>query len=36
LRATDTAGRTQPDIVPFNTGGYLFGAVGKHPVLVTT
>jgi hypothetical protein len=24
------------DIVPFNTGGYLFGAVVKHPVLVTT
>jgi DMSO/TMAO reductase YedYZ molybdopterin-dependent catalytic subunit len=34
-RATDTAGRTQPDTVPFNSGGYLFGAVVKHPVTVT-
>jgi DMSO/TMAO reductase YedYZ molybdopterin-dependent catalytic subunit len=34
-RATDTAGRTQPDTVPYNTGGYLFGAVVKHPVTVT-
>jgi DMSO/TMAO reductase YedYZ molybdopterin-dependent catalytic subunit len=34
-RATDTAGRTQPASVPFNTGGYLFGAVVKHPVTVT-
>lgn len=33
-RATDTAGRTQPDTVPYNTGGYLFGAVVKHPVTV--
>jgi hypothetical protein len=33
-RASDTAGRTQPDTVPFNTGGYLFGAVVKHPVTV--
>jgi DMSO/TMAO reductase YedYZ molybdopterin-dependent catalytic subunit len=34
-RATDTARRTQPDTVPFNTGGYVFGAVVKHPVVVT-
>jgi DMSO/TMAO reductase YedYZ molybdopterin-dependent catalytic subunit len=34
-RATDTAGRTQPDTVPYNTGGYLFGAVAEHPVNVT-
>jgi len=33
-RATDTRGRTQPDAVPFNTGGYLFGAVVRHPVTV--
>lgn len=34
-RATDTAGRAQPDTVPYNTGGYLFGAVVRHPVTVT-
>jgi DMSO/TMAO reductase YedYZ molybdopterin-dependent catalytic subunit len=34
-RATDTRGRTQPDTVPFNTGGYLFGAVVRHPVTVS-
>jgi DMSO/TMAO reductase YedYZ molybdopterin-dependent catalytic subunit len=34
-RATDTAGRTQPATVPYNSGGYLFGAVVKHPVTVT-
>ncbi len=33
-RATDKDGTTQPDTVPFNTGGYLFGAVVKHPVTV--
>jgi DMSO/TMAO reductase YedYZ molybdopterin-dependent catalytic subunit len=33
-RATDTAGRTQPDSVPYNTGGYLFGAVVRHPITV--
>jgi DMSO/TMAO reductase YedYZ molybdopterin-dependent catalytic subunit len=33
-RATDTAGRTQPDTVPYNTGGYLFWAVRRHPVTV--
>lgn len=34
-RAIDSAGRTQPDTVPYNTGGYLFGAVVRHPVQVT-
>ncbi|MES1246104.1 MAG: sulfite oxidase [Actinomycetota bacterium] len=33
-RATDNAGRTQPATVPFNTGGYLFGAIVRHPVVV--
>jgi len=32
-RATDTTGRTQPDTVPFNTNGYLFWAVVRHPVI---
>jgi DMSO/TMAO reductase YedYZ molybdopterin-dependent catalytic subunit len=31
-RATDRAGTTQPDTVPFNTGGYQFWAVVRHPV----
>ena len=26
-------GRTQPDTVPFNTNGYLFWAVVRHPVI---
>jgi DMSO/TMAO reductase YedYZ molybdopterin-dependent catalytic subunit len=34
-RATDTAGRTHPESVPYNTGGYLFWAVVRHPVSVT-
>jgi DMSO/TMAO reductase YedYZ molybdopterin-dependent catalytic subunit len=34
-RATDKDGTTQPETVPFNTGGYLFGAVVEHPVTVT-
>jgi hypothetical protein len=34
-RATDFAGNTQPDTVPFNNGGYLFWAVVRHPVTVT-
>lgn len=34
-RATDAAGRTQPDTVPYNTGGYLFWAVVRHPVTIT-
>jgi hypothetical protein len=33
-RATDWAGTTQPDTVPFNTNGYLFWAVVGHPVTV--
>jgi DMSO/TMAO reductase YedYZ molybdopterin-dependent catalytic subunit len=33
-RATDVAGRTQPDVTPFNTGGYFFDAVVRHPVTV--
>jgi hypothetical protein len=35
-RATDWAGRTQPATVPFNTLGYLFSAVVKHPVTVAS
>jgi DMSO/TMAO reductase YedYZ molybdopterin-dependent catalytic subunit len=31
-RATDRAGVTQPDVVPHNTLGYLFGGVVRHPV----
>jgi DMSO/TMAO reductase YedYZ molybdopterin-dependent catalytic subunit len=31
-RATDDHGSTQPQAVPFNTFGYLFGAVVRHPV----
>lgn len=34
-RATDENGRTQPDSVPFNYGGYLFNAVHPHKVTVT-
>jgi DMSO/TMAO reductase YedYZ molybdopterin-dependent catalytic subunit len=34
-RATDRAGTTQPDTVPFNTNGYQFWAVVRHPVTVT-
>jgi hypothetical protein len=33
-RATDRAGTTQPDSVPFNVGGYQFWAVVRHPVTV--
>ena len=33
-RATDSEGNVQPDTVPFNDGGYLFGAVVNHPVTV--
>jgi DMSO/TMAO reductase YedYZ molybdopterin-dependent catalytic subunit len=31
-RATDRAGTTQPDAVPFNANGYQFWAVVRHPV----
>jgi DMSO/TMAO reductase YedYZ molybdopterin-dependent catalytic subunit len=34
-RATDRTGTTQPDIAPYNTQGYLFGAVVNHPITVT-
>jgi DMSO/TMAO reductase YedYZ molybdopterin-dependent catalytic subunit len=33
-RATDTTGVTQPATVPFNDGGYVFGAVVRHPITV--
>lgn len=33
-RATDATGVPQPDVTPFNTQGYLFGAVVNHPVTV--
>lgn len=33
-RATDANGTTQADTAPYNTLGYLFGAVVKHPVTV--
>ncbi|GAA4811986.1 hypothetical protein GCM10023220_48950 [Streptomyces ziwulingensis] len=33
-RATDSAGRTQPDATVANTQGYLFDAVVRHPVRV--
>lgn len=33
-RATDITGVTQPDVAPYNTQGYLFGAVVRHPVKV--
>ncbi|UED87129.1 sulfite oxidase [Streptomyces profundus] len=34
-RATDSAGRRQPERSVFNAQGYLFDAVVRHPVLVT-
>jgi DMSO/TMAO reductase YedYZ molybdopterin-dependent catalytic subunit len=34
-RATDASGGVQPDVAPYNTLGYLFGAVVRHPVTVT-
>ncbi len=33
-RATDETGARQPDVAPYNTLGYLFGAVVRHPVTV--
>jgi DMSO/TMAO reductase YedYZ molybdopterin-dependent catalytic subunit len=33
-RATDDDGRVQPSSVPFNTFGYLYSAVVRHPVVV--
>ncbi len=34
-RATDAAGDTQPDTVPFNAKGYLFNQPLPHPIRVT-
>jgi DMSO/TMAO reductase YedYZ molybdopterin-dependent catalytic subunit len=34
VRATDSDGRTQPDVARDNDDGYLFDAVVRHPVLV--
>lgn len=34
VRATDTAGKTQPAEAPWNELGYLYGAVVAHPVEV--
>jgi len=34
-RATDKADNVQPTSVPFNSQGYLFWAIVKHPVTVT-
>jgi DMSO/TMAO reductase YedYZ molybdopterin-dependent catalytic subunit len=34
VRATDEDGRTQPGSVPFNTYGYLYSAIVRHPVVV--
>ncbi|QKV80256.1 sulfite oxidase [Amycolatopsis sp. Hca4] len=34
-RATDVTGVRQPDVAPYNTQGYLFGAVVRHPVTVS-
>ena len=34
-RATDEAGNTQPDEIPFNEKGYLFNQPLPHPVTVT-
>jgi DMSO/TMAO reductase YedYZ molybdopterin-dependent catalytic subunit len=33
--ATDAAGNTQPDTVPFNEQGYLYNGVVPHPLRVT-
>jgi DMSO/TMAO reductase YedYZ molybdopterin-dependent catalytic subunit len=33
-RATDRTGAAQPDVSPYNTQGYLFGAVVGHPITV--
>ncbi len=35
-RATDEAGNTQPNSIPFNREGYLFNMIYPHPVLVET
>jgi len=33
-RASDSGGRTQPATVPFNSGGYLFGAIVRHRIVI--
>lgn len=33
-RATDETGTGQPGVAAYNTLGYLFGAVVRHPVIV--
>jgi hypothetical protein len=35
VKATDTAGHTQPDSVPWNDQSYLYNAVIHHAVTVT-
>ncbi len=35
VRATDAAGNTQPDKVPFNEQGYLYGGTVSHPITVS-
>jgi DMSO/TMAO reductase YedYZ molybdopterin-dependent catalytic subunit len=35
VRATDSRGLTQPEEVPWNERGYLFGGIVEHPVEVT-
>ena len=34
-KAVDEAGRTQPETLPFNAGGYLFNMIHPHPVIVS-
>jgi DMSO/TMAO reductase YedYZ molybdopterin-dependent catalytic subunit len=34
VRATDAVGRRQPPVTPYNTNGYFFDAVVRHPVTV--
>jgi hypothetical protein len=34
VKATDSAGNIQPETVPFNEQGYVYGAVVAHPVTV--
>lgn len=33
-RATDAAGNTQPDVIPFNEKGYLFNCPLPHPIKI--
>jgi hypothetical protein len=33
-RATDATGRRQPLVTPYNSNGYFFDAVVRHPVTV--